>query len=831
MKGLPKRGLTSALVACTLFVAVMGLSCFWLSDGQVLLGPDSILKLPVLSHWRNCPTHFTSAFTVFSDGQYRPLSYALIACVRAFVPLDQVRVWQLWFLGWHALNSLLLFSVARNLLKSDCGALAAAALFAVHPLGAHLTQPARHFHYLLGLALSLGALRCYMWAASNCDGDGASEERAVRLLPLALACALFVMGLLTVKAALAVLMAAVAYDLASHTRPVHLAVKWALLVALATPILAVWAIVSAPPLTYRYPALPGESWLPSFVSAVGGMGHYSAGLLWGAGIPACLEEIVRKRNVISDANVLWPLAITAALTCGAALSLAYARRLRDGRTATAGILTTVDLAVGWSLGALAPFMSMAWDRVTDYVSWEYLYFPLAGLCLIVGSVVAGAMRCRRPIRLAAGAAFVLWLTALAGTHVCLGSAARSPVTYWKHVHGLNPRSARASTRLGTAYVRAGDLQSGIRHLFSPVLSNLRDSCLTMAGHYLSRGELLAAAVHCYAAVAPHVGLQCQGVEPHLATILARAGLLDHAESVWGEVLNANPFHTDGLCSLARIWQAKGFLRAAKQYLTRARDIAPHGPAPGRPHDRIDPSCPTALPPLDEVRFLTSSKAHGTALSRLTAIARQHPDDPVLALWAAKAELGMGRVATATARVKAVEPRLKAWHQFWAIKSYVQVAAGRYSEAAACAERAIELGSHDAGAYCIAGTGLMAQGESSEAVRLLQAAVEANAKWPEARLNLASVLALQGRLDEAIQHLLAAMQLEPRRARAHVELGKLARRGGNVQEAVQRFRRAVELEPRSAACHRHLASALHETGQTAEAAKHLRIADGLVARPE
>ena len=814
-----RLGLNLALVA-----AVVGLSCFWLSDGQVLVGPDSTLRLPVLSHWGNCPTHFTPAFTIFSDGQYRPLSYALIAGVRTFVQPDQVRVWQLWFLGWHALNSLLLFSLARSLLKSDCGALAAVGLFAVHPLGAHLTQHAHPFHYLLGLALSLGALRCYVWGANDC----AAGKRVVRVLPLTLACALFVMGLLTVKAALAVLIAAVAHDIASRTRPTELPVKWALLAVLATPILAVWAIVSAPPLTYRYPALPGESWLPSFVSAVGGMGHYSAGLLWGARIPACLEEIVRKRNVIADASVLWPLAIAAVLACGAALSLAYARRLRGGRT---GILTTVGLAIAWSLAGLAPFMSMAWNRVTDYVSWDYLYFPLAGLCLAAGSVVAGALRRRLAIRLAAGAVFVLWLTALAAIHVRIGSAARSPVTYWEHVHSLNPRSPRASARLGRAYVRAGDVRTGMEYLFGPDLSDLCDSCLTLAEHYLSRDELLPATVHCYAAVAPHVGLQCQGAEPLLAAILARTGLLDHAESVWGEVLNANPLHADGLRSLARIWQAKGYLRAAEQYLVQARTLALDESTQGSSHGRTGPLCPTALPPMDEIRFLTTSKAHGTVLPKLIAIAGQHPGDPVLALWAAKAELGTGRVDRASERVKAVEPRLKAWHQFWAIRSYVHVAAGRYSEAAACAETAIELGSHDAGAYCIAGTGLMAQGESSEAIRLLEAAVEANAKWPEARLNLASALALQGRLDEARQHLLAAMQLEPRRARAHVELGKLALRAGNVEEAVQRFRRAVDLEPTTASCHRHLANALRETGQTAEAAKHLRIANQLVARPK
>ena len=51
---------------------------------------DSILRLPLLSHGKHIPKIFTRDFMLFTEGRYRPLSYALIALVRTIVRGDNV---------------------------------------------------------------------------------------------------------------------------------------------------------------------------------------------------------------------------------------------------------------------------------------------------------------------------------------------------------------------------------------------------------------------------------------------------------------------------------------------------------------------------------------------------------------------------------------------------------------------------------------------------------------------------------------------------------------------------------------------------------------------
>ena len=105
-----------------------------LDTGTFVNGPDSILRLSLVSHYRNIPTLFTRDFMIFTDGQYRPFSYALVAAVRGFVPADNTLFWHLWLVGFHALNAVLVFAVARRFARKVFPAFVAGAVFAAHPL-------------------------------------------------------------------------------------------------------------------------------------------------------------------------------------------------------------------------------------------------------------------------------------------------------------------------------------------------------------------------------------------------------------------------------------------------------------------------------------------------------------------------------------------------------------------------------------------------------------------------------------------------------------------------------------------------------------------------
>ena len=183
-----------ACAACVLAACVAGASCFWLSDAPFIVGESAALHLPLLSHWGNTSTIFSREFTAFSDGQYRPLSYALLAAARTFVSADNARFWQVWLLAFHVLNAILLHAVVRRLTGSLWGAEVAAFVFALHPLAGVVVHRVVHFHYSLGLAFCLGSF------LSHLRREGASRPSVVSVL-------LFACALLTTKAALGLLVA------------------------------------------------------------------------------------------------------------------------------------------------------------------------------------------------------------------------------------------------------------------------------------------------------------------------------------------------------------------------------------------------------------------------------------------------------------------------------------------------------------------------------------------------------------------------------------------------------------------------------------------------
>ena len=87
------RGFGNRLFFCAIPLFVLSLALVfspcW-SAPTFFLHEQSILRLPVLSTWRNVPTIFTQEFMIFSDGIYRPLSYALVAVLRTHVPTSAV---------------------------------------------------------------------------------------------------------------------------------------------------------------------------------------------------------------------------------------------------------------------------------------------------------------------------------------------------------------------------------------------------------------------------------------------------------------------------------------------------------------------------------------------------------------------------------------------------------------------------------------------------------------------------------------------------------------------------------------------------------------------
>jgi hypothetical protein len=125
------------------------------------------LTIPLVSTYRNIPFLFTRDFLMFSDGQFRPLSYALLAVVRTVVPADELLFWHLWLLGFVWLAAVLIYVVAARLLRqartpATGPAAIAALLFALHPLTATAALDINQFHLLLGVVFYFAALALYL---------------------------------------------------------------------------------------------------------------------------------------------------------------------------------------------------------------------------------------------------------------------------------------------------------------------------------------------------------------------------------------------------------------------------------------------------------------------------------------------------------------------------------------------------------------------------------------------------------------------------------------------------------------------------------------------
>ena len=101
--------MTGAVLGATTFVTY----AVCLGKAYPLASGDSILDLPLLSSWRHLPSIFSSDFMMFSEGQFRPTGYALLALLRSVIDADAVILWHLLLVALHWLNACLMAGLVR----------------------------------------------------------------------------------------------------------------------------------------------------------------------------------------------------------------------------------------------------------------------------------------------------------------------------------------------------------------------------------------------------------------------------------------------------------------------------------------------------------------------------------------------------------------------------------------------------------------------------------------------------------------------------------------------------------------------------------------------
>jgi len=154
---------------------------------------------------------------------------------------------------------------------------------------------------------------------------------------------------------------------------------------------------------------------------------------------------------------------------------------------------------------------------------------------------------------------------------------------------------------------------------------------------------------------------------------------------------------------------------------------------------------------------------------------------------------------------------------------------RFAEAARKCERAIQLAPDFAVAHNTMGFCLEKQGMLAQAAESYKQALRLRPDFAEAFNHLGVVLTAQNRLDEAIDCFIEAANLEPDYAEAYYNLGIVLAKEGQLDEAIASYQRALEIEPKLVGAYNRLGIALNERGQHGEAIKNFRRA--LKHRPD
>ena len=469
-------------------------------------------------HWREILTTSVWSYrgTYGVNNYYRPLqTIVLLLCYRLFGPLAY---------GYH-LTSLLLhmgvvvmvFLLARRILRDDAAAWGTAALFALHPV--HVENVA--------WVLDQGDLEvCFFYLLTFwCYVQAPDKRGAQRLWTQAAMTLSFVLALASKEPALTLPCLAAVYEILyredrkATTRMVKLQRQGPLWIVLLGYL--VMRMVSLRGVAHDS-GVHTITTRQVFLSALALIGQYSAKLLWPVRLSAFYAFHVSDH--LLDARVL------AGVFAVAVLGAAFLKLWKHARPASFGIL--------WMMATLAPVLNARW--MGAYVFAErYLYLPSVGFCLVLGWAAAATWRAAapRPIWRAGAAAtactlallctiristrlldwrddITLFTKALASApddyrlHDALGSAywlrgmSSGAEREWRETLRLEPGDVQTLTSLGALFAHEKRFDQAIPVLERSLQLNPRDAegSLILGAAYAESGDMDRAEQHLRAAV-------------------------------------------------------------------------------------------------------------------------------------------------------------------------------------------------------------------------------------------------------------------------------------------------------------------------------------------
>ena len=258
----------------------------------------------------------------------------------------------------------------------------------------------------------------------------------------------------------------------------------------------------------------------------------------------------------------------------------------------------------------------------------------------------------------------------------------------------------------------------------------------------------------------------------------QAGRFQEAETLYRQILQAQPTHADALHLLGVIAHQTGKHEIAVEHITRAIALNPGA---------VEYHCN-----IGEV-YRAQGKLEEAVAHYREAIAR-HP-----AYAEAHCNLGIALNAL-----------------------------GKASEAMSHYRQALALKPAFAEAYSNMGNVFQEQGNLTEAMAHYRQALALKPTYAEAHCNLGIALNARGNPSEAMVHYRQALMLKPTYAEAHCNLGNALKAQGKLEESVVHYRQALALTPHDVVAQMNLAAALYSQGQTLDAI--VILLNGLANQP-
>ncbi|MBF0587513.1 MAG: tetratricopeptide repeat protein [Magnetococcales bacterium] len=283
----------------------------------------------------------------------------------------------------------------------------------------------------------------------------------------------------------------------------------------------------------------------------------------------------------------------------------------------------------------------------------------------------------------------------------------------------------------------------------------------------------------------------------------QAGRFQEAESLYRQILNADPNQPDALHLLGVMAHQAGQAQDAVPMIQKALALRPRQ---AEMHNNLG----NALRDLGQIEAAIQSCRRAIALKRRFPEAYNNLGTALLQQGAFQQAVKQFRKALSQ------QPNYVAAHKNLgvALRSL-----GNTDAAIASLRRALNLKPHDPEIHINLGGLLTETARFDEAITHLNRAAELAPDHPENLHNLALYHQRQGCLAEAISHYHKVLAHRPKDAEAHFNLAQALDKNRQLEEAIQSYRKALTLDPGHLGSHDNLAIVLSRTGMLDEALIH------------